>query len=155
MTPSSPPPHQRAASHSPDTWFYCFLIFFFCYYFKRVCAFCGFFFFFPRVCRSAGSFGMSGYSGWPSEEGEPGVPRDAPAAAAEPGTAGRWVGAEDRPTPPPPTHTPRNCPFPKSFALSSVFRGHDIAGCVGKSHLRFESSLRRVSACCSARRGVG
>lgn len=63
------------------------------------------FFFFPRVCRSAGSFGMSGYSGWPSEEGEPGVPRDAPAAAAEPGTAGRWVGAEDRPTPPP-LHTP-------------------------------------------------
>lgn len=155
MTPSSPPPHQRAASHSPDTWFYCFLIFF-CYYFKRVCAFCGVFFcfFFARLplgglVRDVGVLRLAERRG--GAGGAPGCAGSRRGA----GDGGPVGGCRGPSYPPPPTHTPRNCPFPKSFALSSVFRGHDIAGCVGKSHLRFESSLRRVSACCSARRGVG
>lgn len=154
MTPSSPPPHQRAASHSPDTWFYCFLIFF-CYYFKRVCAFCGVFFFFSARLPLGGLVRDVGVLRLAERRGGAGGAPGCAGSRRGAGDGGPVGGCRGPSYPPPPTHTPRNCPFPKSFALSSVFRGHDIAGCVGKSHLRFESSLRRVSACCSARRGVG
>lgn len=154
MTPSSPPPHQRAASHSPDTWFYCFLIFF-CYYFKRVCAFCGGFFFFSARLPLGGLVRDVGVLRLAERRGGAGGAPGCAGSRRGAGDGGPVGGCRGPSYPPPPTHTPRNCPFPKSFALSSVFRGHDIAGCVGKSHLRFESSLRRVSACCSARRGVG
>lgn len=154
MTPSSPPPHQRAASHSPDAWFYCFLIFF-CYYFKRVCAFCGVFFFFSARLPLGGLVRDVGVLRLAERRGGAGGAPGCAGSRRGAGDGGPVGGCRGPSYPPPPTHTPRNCPFPKSFALSSVFRGHDIAGCVGKSHLRFESSLRRVSACCSARRGVG
>lgn len=154
MTPSSPPPHQRAASHSPDTWFYCFLIFFFVIILSGSVLFVGFFFFFRAFAARRARSGCRGTPVGRAKRGSrgcPGMRRQPPRSRGR--RAGGWVPRTV--LPPPPTHTPRNCPFPKSFALSSVFRGHDIAGCVGKSHLRFESSLRRVSACCSARRGVG